>query len=171
MTGMETAGELGARLLTWDALQWLVAASALALSIFTVVRQHLRGRACTVSAWVATGGTGDYRLVLACHGPAEARHVDVSLSLPDGTPWDLVAPGGEYMPLPVPVLCPGDQFHVAFVRTLDQTLYAQALVTWMDGRRGVQRRETTLSLLGVPIIPESAQAVVDRTLRSTFGQW
>ena len=42
--------------------------------------------------------------------------------------------------------------------------YVRAIVTWWDKRRGVQSRQTTLSLTGIPLGDASGRVAVERAL-------
>ena len=58
--------------------------------------------------------------------------------------------GANPSPLPVPLLAPGDQFHVPIAVILGNGEYVHVTIKWRDGA-GTQVRKTTLSLTGVPL--------------------
>jgi hypothetical protein len=140
-----------------------IALVALGLSAWALVSQTLSGRSATVSAWFARtpGGAGKAdRLVIVNHGPADARDVNLTFVNDQGEIWDLRTNGPN--PLPLPVLSPGDQFHLPIHVILGTGEWVRTTVHWTDRRRGVQERRTTLSLTGIPLGDASAHVEIHR---------
>jgi hypothetical protein len=139
----------------------------LAVALWTARRQWQTGRRAHVTAWFAKTpeGTGAAnRLIVVNTGAAEAREVSVTFTDMTGQPWEPHWAGEDSLPLPLPLLAGGDQLHIPIFIILGGPQYVRVALRWRDQRRGVQKRETTLSVTGIPLGDATARVAVDQAL-------
>jgi hypothetical protein len=134
-----------------DVLAVAVSVASFALSGWLVVSQRWAKRKAFIEVRLESfprpakdrpDSRGD-RLVLVNHGPAVARRVSARLFTPDGE-----AVHGTFAlakeTLPIPVLWPGQDFHMQLRRVAAEEL-SHAEITWRDHRLGQQSATTYLT--------------------------
>jgi hypothetical protein len=136
---------------TWlDVVTAAVALSSLVLSVYLFIKQQWEKREASVGAHLERfEGDHSIRLVIANHGPHVADDVDAVLQgrgreEPRGLVH--VQHAKEMNDLPIPRLHAGEAYYIfGFFQVLSAEP-AQAVLTWRDGRRGVQRKTVQLSV-------------------------
>ncbi len=142
--------------MSWEIIGGIATAVALVLSVYNFVTQHLAARRASPSArfeeyvpigWMSKDRppTPARRLVVTNYGPANA--VDLVLEL-DGDPRIISMHEGDA--LRVPILHPGEDYHVQLSLAWQEMYPAWVDLAWSDQRRARQHRRVWVSMRQVP---------------------